>query len=69
MEYRNLWVEMPENLKKTRVKSIEREKSALEKSLVQNSVGNNWTVCTIPREMQLISEVCLLFFIHLILMF
>lgn len=52
MEYRNL-LEMPESFHN---KSSQINRNALEKSLIQNSVGNNWTICTIPREIQMISE-------------
>lgn len=55
MEYRNL-LQIPESSHSRPIKSIQINRNALEKSLIQNSVGNNWTICTIPREMQMISE-------------
>lgn len=56
MDYRNL-LELPEGSRVSpRSKSIEK-KSVFGQGLIQNSIGNNWTVCTIPREMQFVSEV------------
>jgi hypothetical protein len=56
MAYRNL-LETPEITHPISRSNLSGEKSALEQSLIQNSVGNSWTVCTIPKEMQFVSEV------------
>lgn len=56
MAYRNL-LDLPEVNQTILRTGLGGEKSALEQSLIQNSVGNSWTVCTVPRETQFISDV------------